>query len=324
MPDGTLVKNVPDNITQADLLARYNAFSAQPATSIAPEIQVKPQAPQVGPEGAPIPPILQNQEPPVPEQTILQKLVGVEPTRGPKAPGVKELASDVYAAAKQFPEQLASSAIQAYQGKDVETIADEESTANKIVEDARKTLEKLREQRDTFSKLREDFAKTATDFGSVTTLQTQGPVTAEGITANLRQRLQIVKQFSAALTKLQGAGLGPNALTDIIGLGPFEGLQYANAILAGGATTINDIKNISGQFQQPANIIGNIGAESVSGTTAAALDQSTNFKIDAGAIQITINGEITGETTEQIRNAVTAAFRDVGKEQRNRGKVGVR
>jgi archaellum component FlaC len=193
-----------------------------------------------------------------------------------------------------------------------------------IVDDARKTLERLKEQRDTFSKLREDFAKTATDFGSVTTLQTQGPVTAEGITANLRQRLQIVKQFSAALTKLQGAGLGPNALTDIIGLGPFEGLQYANAILAGGATTINDIKNISGQFQQPANIIGNIGAESVSGTTAAALDQSTNFKIDAGAIQITINGEITGETTQQIRNAVTAAFRDVGKEQRNRGKVGVR
>ena len=141
MPDGTLVKNVPDNITQADLLARYNAFSAQPATSVAPEIQVKPQAPQVGPEGAPIPSILQNQEPPVLEQTLLQKIVGDQPDRGPKGPGVKELASDVYAAAKQFPEQLASSAIQAYQGKDVETIADEESTANKIVEDARKAAE---------------------------------------------------------------------------------------------------------------------------------------------------------------------------------------
>lgn len=193
-----------------------------------------------------------------------------------------------------------------------------------IVDDAKKTLDRLKEQRDTFDQLREDFAKTATDFGSVTTLQTQGPITAEGITANLRQRLQIVKQFSAALTKLQGKGLGPNALTDIIGLGPFEGLQYANAILAGGATTINDIKNISGQFQQPANIIGNIGAESVSGTTAAALDQSTNFTIAAGGINITVNGEITGETTQQITNAVTAAFRDVGKEKRNRGKVGVR
>ena len=141
MPDGTLVKNVPDNITQADLLARYNAFSAQPATSVAPEIQVKPQAPQVGPEGAPIPSILQNKEPPVPEQTLLQKIVGDQPDRGPKGPGARELASDVFAAAKQFPEQLASSAIQAYQGKDVETIADQESTANKIVEDARKAAE---------------------------------------------------------------------------------------------------------------------------------------------------------------------------------------
>ena len=141
MPDGTLVKNVPDNITQADLLARYNAFSAQPATSVAPEIQVKPPAPQVGPEGAPIPSILQNQEPPVPEQTLLQKIVGDQPDRGPKGPGARELASDVFAAAKQFPEQFASSAIQAYQGKDVETIADQESTANKIVEDARKAAE---------------------------------------------------------------------------------------------------------------------------------------------------------------------------------------
>ncbi len=140
MPDGTLVKNVPDNITQADLLARYNAFTAQPATPITPAVEVTPQAPQVGPEGAPIPSILKNQEPPVPEQTLLQKLVGVEPTRGPKGPGARELASDIYQAAKQFPEQLASSAIQAYQGKDAEAIA-QDSTANKIVDDARKSAE---------------------------------------------------------------------------------------------------------------------------------------------------------------------------------------
>ena len=64
MPDGTLVKNVPDNITQADLMARFDAFKAQPVTSaptVAPEIQVTPQAPQVGPEGAPIPSVLQTQ-----------------------------------------------------------------------------------------------------------------------------------------------------------------------------------------------------------------------------------------------------------------------
>jgi hypothetical protein len=139
MPDGTLVKNVPDNITQADLLARYNAFSAQPATSVAPEIQVKPQAPQVGLEGAPIPSILQNQEPPVPEQTLLQKIVGDQPDRGPKGPGARELLSDI-TAWKNAPEQIASAGIQAYQGKDPQKIAEQE-TANKIVEDARKITE---------------------------------------------------------------------------------------------------------------------------------------------------------------------------------------
>ena len=64
MPDGTLVTDVPDNITQADLMARFDAFKAQPVTpapTVAPEIQVTPQAPQVGPEGAPIPPVLQTQ-----------------------------------------------------------------------------------------------------------------------------------------------------------------------------------------------------------------------------------------------------------------------
>jgi hypothetical protein len=64
MPDGTLVTDVPDNITQADLMARFDAFKAQPVTSaptVAPEIQVTPQAPQVGPEGAPVPSVLQTQ-----------------------------------------------------------------------------------------------------------------------------------------------------------------------------------------------------------------------------------------------------------------------
>jgi len=28
MPDGTLVRNVPDNVTQEDLLARYDAFKS--------------------------------------------------------------------------------------------------------------------------------------------------------------------------------------------------------------------------------------------------------------------------------------------------------
>ena len=75
MPDGTLVKNVPDNITQADLAARFDAFKAQVATPVPSET---PQAPVTGPEGAPIPPILQTQEKPTKIETAnpLEALVG--------------------------------------------------------------------------------------------------------------------------------------------------------------------------------------------------------------------------------------------------------
>jgi hypothetical protein len=66
MPDGTLVKNVPDNITQADLAARFDAFKAQVATPVPSEI---PQAPVTGPEGAPIPSILQTQTQPKEEMS---------------------------------------------------------------------------------------------------------------------------------------------------------------------------------------------------------------------------------------------------------------
>jgi hypothetical protein len=83
MPDGTLVKNVPDNITQADLAARFDAFKAQVGT---PVDSVTPQAPVTGPEGAPIPPILQTQEKPrIETANPLEALVG----------GAKRFASDV-------------------------------------------------------------------------------------------------------------------------------------------------------------------------------------------------------------------------------------
>lgn len=203
----------------------------------------------------------------------------------------------------------------------VEAIGDEVSA---IVEAARTRLEGLREQQQEFADIRAEFADTARSFGKLTTIEGDAPVSAEAITENLRQRLGIVRQFASALTKLRTAGLGPSALVDIIQLGPFEGLKYAEAILAGGAATIGQIKQLTAGLAQPAQTIATIGAESVSGTTAAALDQSTNFTVEAGGINITINGEVTAQTRDDIEDAVRQAFRQVGRESRARGRTGVR
>jgi hypothetical protein len=67
-----------------------------------------------------------------------------------------------------------------------------------------------------------------------------------------------------------------------------------------------------------------MGAELQTGTTAAALESATNFKIEPGGIVINVNGEITGDTRRQLEQAVTKAFRELGREQRNRGRAGVR
>lgn len=198
------------------------------------------------------------------------------------------------------------------------------SRVDSIVQAARDRLDALRDEQQAFEDIRQDFAETARDFGAVTTLGTNVPLSAESITANLRQRLQIVRKFADSLTKLRDAGLGPAALADIIGLGPFEGLQYAEAILAGGAATIGEIKTITAGFVTPANTIATIGAEVTTGKTAAMLDQSTNFTVQAGGVQITVNGEVTQQVVRQIEDAVTKALRDVGRESRARGRGGVR
>lgn len=193
-----------------------------------------------------------------------------------------------------------------------------------IVDAARERLRGLRESEREFRDIQKGFADIALDFGKVTTVDTSLPITAETITDNLRQRLASVREFSRALTELQDRGLGPTALTDIIRLGPFEGLQYAKAILEGGQVTVDTIANLSTQFQAPADVIGRIGAEAVTGTTMGALQAAQTFTVQAGAVQITVNGEVTAATTRQIREAVTQAFTDVGREARTRGRTGVR
>lgn len=189
-------------------------------------------------------------------------------------------------------------------------------------------LDKAKSAIEDFKNLSKDFAKSITDFGAISTFQPDAgvPITAMGITANVRQRLGMVREFASVLKQLQSAKVPLNnaALADIIGMGPFEGLPYAKALLEAGASTISGLNQLQSQFVTPANIIGNIGAEAQSGTTMAALQGATNFTVAQGGINITINGEITAQTKKELTDAVTTAFRQVGNEQRNRGRAGVR
>jgi hypothetical protein len=199
---------------------------------------------------------------------------------------------------------------------------------NKITSTIEKNLQDAKTAIEDFKTLSKDFAKSITDFGAISTFQPDAgvPITAAGITANVRQRLAMVREFASVLQQLQSAKVPLNeaALVDLVGMGPMEGLPYAKALLDAGASTISGLNKLQGQFVTPANIIGNIGAEASSGTTMAALQSATNFQVQAGAINITVNGEITAQTRKDIENAVTNAFIRVGQERRNTRRAGVK
>jgi len=198
---------------------------------------------------------------------------------------------------------------------------------DKITGQIKNRLDKAKDAIDDFKNLSRDFAQSIKDFGAISTFQpdTGVPITAAGITANVRQRLAMVREFSSVLQQLQSAKVPLNqaALLDLVGMGPMEGLPYAKALLEAGASTISGLNKLQGQFVTPANIIANIGAEAQTGTNMAALQGATNFTVAQGGINITVNGEITAQTRQDIETAVTNAFIRVGRERRNARRAGV-
>jgi hypothetical protein len=235
------------------------------------------------------------------------------------SPDWRRIVKGVLAAGRQGVDAYVSQWLRAPDG--VAAIADR---VEAIVDVADQRLERIRDRADEFRDVQRQFADIAADFGKLTTVNPDLPLTGETISQNLRQRLATVKQFAASLDQLREKGLGPIALADIIRLGPFEGLQYAKAILEGGQVTIDTVANLSSQFQAPANVIGQIGAEVTTGTTLAAIQAGQQFQVQAGAVQITVNGEVTATVRQQITDAVTDAFSQVGREARTRGRAGVR
>jgi len=193
------------------------------------------------------------------------------------------------------------------------------ATIQKRIDDAKKLAQD-------FQKIANGFMRMVLDVRKIGTFQPAAgvPITGEGIVANLQQRLGMVREFSAALTQLAVLGLNKPSRLEILSMGPMDGLAYAQALVAAGKSTISDINTLQGQFVTPANVLGNMGAELQTNTTAAALQAATTITVSPGAVNITVNGKIDGPILDQLEEVVTNAFLGLGREQRNRGRTGVR
>lgn len=200
-----------------------------------------------------------------------------------------------------------------------------DARASAIAQNARAQLQAAKDEIASFRSITEDFKRGITEFGAVSSLQADAGVniTAGMITDNMRQRLAVIKDFAGKVKTLQNKGLPASVLVDIINQGPFEGLRYADAILAS-KTAISDIQSLTSSINAQAGIIGNVGAEATTGTTLGALQGGTTFQIQAGGINITVNGEVNKTTVQNIRDAVADAMKRAAREAKASRKSGAR
>jgi len=201
-----------------------------------------------------------------------------------------------------------------------------------IVDGAKKQADRLKKALDDFLTVQRDFTKSMMSTASLGSFKPADgvPITGEGITANLRQRLQALRDFRDAIGQLQNpttAGVPPlnkAMLTELYSMGPIEGLAYAKALLADQANLVAGLNDLQTQFATPASVLGQGYAELTTGTTQAALQSAQNFEVQAGAITINVNGEVSAATVTAIRQAVTDALTGIGSEARGGRRTGVR
>jgi len=198
-----------------------------------------------------------------------------------------------------------------------------DSRTQEIADRARRQISAAQEEVKAFQSIVKDYKSNIQEFGSVSSLEAEAsvPITGQMISDNMRQRLDMIKKFATAVKNLKSKGLADSVLLDVINQGPFEGLRYAEALLASKGT-IGTVSSLANEISAQGGIIGNIAAEASTGTTLGALQAATNVTVQAGGIQITVNGEVTSATVDRIRQAVKDSLKDVGRESKASRKPG--
>ena len=110
-----------------------------------------------------------------------------------------------------------------------------------------------------------NLASSYSDLSNITAptdaLGNPAPVTGTYIAQQLQSKLATLRLFLAAIGKLSKDKLGKTLIAQVIALGPDEGLQYADAILAGGSSLISQLNSIEGSITSTETQIGQEAAD---------------------------------------------------------------
>lgn len=188
--------------------------------------------------------------------------------------------------------------------KDV--IATVSDMAKAVIEKSKAALDALKQQRADMASSLASGLRGGTSFSSLLSANGDAPITGKGLVGGFRGFAAKMKAFASTIVKLKGLGLNPAMLQQIVGLGPDQGMEVANALLASGKGAVMDLNSSQSQIDAAAGYIGNtVGNATYGGQITAAqarYDRMTGT--GSGPITVNVAGSVVGGTPEQIARAL--------------------
>lgn len=88
-----------------------------------------------------------------------------------------------------------------------------------------------------------------------------GPVTGSALASGLKSKLATLKKFFHLIGQLKHHKVAKSLIIQVINMGPEEGIQYAEAILSGGAKLIDELNSYEGMINKEEKLIGRRAAD---------------------------------------------------------------
>jgi tape measure domain-containing protein len=142
--------------------------------------------------------------------------------------------------------------------------------------------------------------------------QQTAPLTAGDIQSSLQGKLAGVQKFLADVKKLAGMGLSKSLLSQIFGMGPTDGLPFAEALVNGGQTALNQINDFQSAIDATSNQLGAFAGDNQFGSQIAAEQHEIN-------VTIQVAGNVTAEK-DLAKTIATAVREELAKEAKRNGK----
>jgi tape measure domain-containing protein len=143
-------------------------------------------------------------------------------------------------------------------------------------------------------------------------------MSTDSVLGAMRTRVEQADEFRRQIKQLRKLGLNSTSLQEIIAAGVEQGGQVAAALLAGGASAINEVNSLEKMLAADAAAVGSMAAQDRYGMTTSQARAAQQINIAKGGVNVTFSSQVSKADRvwiqREVDKAVTAAVTRVVRE----------